>query len=589
MLAASRPTTPSIRSSSQIWHAAGFVSGEPAAARLEKLEAMIARSGLDAKDIAPFLAALLSIPAEGRYPSLEMAPSEQKERTIAALIALFVGLTKDAPVLALLEDAHWIDPTSLDVFGRLVDRLPNLPALVVITFRPEFVAPWVGRAQVASLSLNRLGRRQLLTMVDRIVGGKAMPGEVLEQIVAKTDGVPLFVEELTKSVLESGLLREENGAYILALALTPLAIPSTLQRLVDGAARSARAGQGDRADRSGDRTGILLSPIGGRLADPRTGAAQRPRTTHDSRTDPRTRRAAGSDLCLQTCVGAGHGLRFAVAQPSSAHPRRHCAGIGGAFHRPDRSPRRPSSHTISQRLVLASRRGAYWLKAAELALSRSAPLEAGRYADAGLALILRLMDGPDRQSLELALQIARANALTPLKGFAAPETVAALTEAKRLLDVGIGADLQRFFVLYGLCAANYIAGRMVPVLALARQVVEVADRQDDPIYRLVGYRLLGTSQLHTGQNREALESLQLAERYRDPSRERMLGYRFGYDPGLAVLCGEVFALTFLGQIGQAAQFSEQVRAELQSHSHAPTVAAMQLPRGRVARVAIGRF
>ena len=152
---------------SHIWHAAGFVTGEPAAARLDKLEAMIARSGLDAKDIAPFLAALLSIPFEGRYPALEMAPAEQKERTIAALIALFEGLTKDAPVLALLEDAHWIDPTSLDVFGRLVDRLPNLRALLVVTFRPEFAPPWVGRAHVASLQLNRFGRRQVVAMVDR--------------------------------------------------------------------------------------------------------------------------------------------------------------------------------------------------------------------------------------------------------------------------------------------------------------------------------------------------------------------------------------------------------------------------------------
>ena len=135
--------------SSQIWYAAGFVSGEPAASRLDKLEAMIALARLDTKNIAPFLAALLSIPVGERYPPLEMAPSEQKERTIAALIALFEGLTKDAPVLALLEDTHWIDPTSLDVFGRLVDRLPSLRALLVITFRPEFAAPWVGRAHVA--------------------------------------------------------------------------------------------------------------------------------------------------------------------------------------------------------------------------------------------------------------------------------------------------------------------------------------------------------------------------------------------------------------------------------------------------------
>ena len=238
---------------SEIWRASGFVSGESAAARLDKLEAVIARSGLEAKTVAPYLAALLLIPFQGRYPPIEMASSEQKERTIAALIALFEGLTKDAPVLALLEDAHWIDPTSLDLFGRLVDRLPELRALLVITFRPEFVAPWLGRAHVTSLQLSRFGRRHALAMVDRVVGGRALPAEVLEQIVAKTDGVPLFVEELTKTVLESGLLREEGGAYVLATTMTALAIPSTLQELVDGALGSSRAGQGDGPDRGGDR------------------------------------------------------------------------------------------------------------------------------------------------------------------------------------------------------------------------------------------------------------------------------------------------------------------------------------------------
>ena len=214
---------------SQISHAADFVSGEPAKARLDKLEAMIARSTVDAREVAPLLASLMAIPVEGRYPQVEMAPSDQKERTIAGLITLFAGLTEDAPVLALLEDAHWIDPTSLDVFSRLIDRLPRLRALLVVTFRPEFAAPWVGRAHVASMQLNRFGRRHAIAMVDCVTGGKALPAGILEEIVAKTDGVPLFVEELTKTVLESDLLREENGGYVLDHEMTPLAIPSTLQ------------------------------------------------------------------------------------------------------------------------------------------------------------------------------------------------------------------------------------------------------------------------------------------------------------------------------------------------------------------------
>jgi predicted ATPase len=128
-----------------------------------------------------------------------------------------------------LEDAHWIGPTSLDVFGRLVDLFPKMRGLLVITVRPEFVASWLGRADVTSLSVNRLGRRQALAMIERVAGGKPLRAEVTGQIVAKTDGMPLFVEELTKTFLKSGLLREEGDAYVLTAALTPLAIPSTLQ------------------------------------------------------------------------------------------------------------------------------------------------------------------------------------------------------------------------------------------------------------------------------------------------------------------------------------------------------------------------
>src|ERR1700674_185947 len=129
-------------------HAAEFVTGEAAAVRLHKLEAMVARSVLDVDEIAPYLASLLSIPTEGRYPPLEMSPSELRHRTVAAVCALFEGQTQVKPVLALLEDAHWLDPSSLDLFSRLVERLQRLRALMVVTFRPEFAPPWLGSPYV---------------------------------------------------------------------------------------------------------------------------------------------------------------------------------------------------------------------------------------------------------------------------------------------------------------------------------------------------------------------------------------------------------------------------------------------------------
>jgi tetratricopeptide (TPR) repeat protein len=176
------------------------------------------------------------------------------------------------------------------------------------------------------------------------------------------------------------------------------------------------------------------------------------------------------------------------------------------------------------------------------------------------------------QSLELALQVANANALLPLKGYAASETVAALNAAKRLLDVGVGTDTQRFSVLFGLCVAVYSGGQMEPALALSQELVEIADRQDDPIYRLVAHRLQSTLLVLTGQHREALKTLRQAEGYRDLSRTKLLSYRFGVDAGLAVLNYQAWALMFLALIDEAAQIREKVLSELPGHGHAPSIA-----------------
>ena len=457
-----------------------------------------------------------------------MAPSEQKERTIAALIALFEGLTKDAPVLALLEDAHWIDPTSLDVFSRLVDRLPGLSALLVITFRPEFGAPWVGHAHVASLQLNRFGRRQAVAMVNCVVGGKALPTEVIEQIVANTDGVPLFVEESTKTVLESGLLREEKGSFVLAAALTPLAIPSTLQDSLM-----------ERLDRLAPVKEIAqIGAVIGRDFSYRLLEAVSPITGLSLQDALRQLMASELIYGRGTPPEATYLIKHALVQDAAyasllrSRRQRIHADIARALVEKFAEEVQSAPAIVARHYTeagLAEPAARYWLAAAELSLSRAALTEAERYVDAGLALIPRLTDGPDRQSLELALQLARANALSPLKGYAGPQTIAAIKEAKRTIDDGVGTDLQRFSVLYGLWGANYVAARVESALALARQFVDVANRQDDTTYLMVGYRVLGMVRLSMGRNREALEILTRAERYRNPVRHKPLSYWFAWD------------------------------------------------------------
>ena len=501
-----------------------------------------------------------------------MAPAERKERTIEVLLALFEGLTKDAPVLAWLEDAHSIDPTSLNVFGRLMDRLPSLRTLLIIPFRPVVAAPRVGRAYVTSLELSRFGRRQALAMVDGVSGGKEYKlTEVLEQIVTKTDGVPLFVEELTKTVLESDLLREENGAYVLRAALTPLAIPSTLQDSL--MARLDRLAPVKETAQVGAAIGRefsyrlleAVSSIHSTELQDALSQLMAAELIHERGAPPEATYVFKHALVQETAYGSL--LR-------SRRQRIH-ADIAGALEEKFADQVAAAPAAIARHYTeagLAEPATRYWLKAAELALLRSAPVETESYVDDGLALLSGLTDGSDRHFLELSLRLARANALLQVKGFAAPKTVEALMAAKQLLDAGVGTDLQRFSVLYGLCFASYMAAQMEPTLALAREFVAVAERQDDTIYQLVGHRLVGVIQVFMGRNREGLESLQHCERYSDPVRQKQLSYRFGTDPGLAARCWKTQALQFLGLHDQAARVTEQVLAELPSHGHAFTVA-----------------
>lgn len=213
---------------SQFERAAGLRRDDSVEQRLDKLEAVLAFAADNLREAAPLVAALLSISTEGRYPELDLTPQQYKEKTLSTIIAHVTDRARRQPLLILFEDVHWADPSSLEALDHLVDRIATLPVLLIVTCRPEFVSPWIGRAEVMLLTLNRLQPRQRAEMIGRIAVGKALPKEVTDRIIERTDGIPLFVEELTKTVLESGVLREQNGRYVLDGPLPPLAIPMTL-------------------------------------------------------------------------------------------------------------------------------------------------------------------------------------------------------------------------------------------------------------------------------------------------------------------------------------------------------------------------
>ncbi len=555
----------------QVWHVAGFVSGEPAAARLDKLEKMLAIAGLPMQEIAPFHASLLGIATGNRYPPLDLPPAELKERTIAALIAPVVALAKLTPILMVLEDAHWIDPTSLDLTIRMVEMVRHMPVLWVMTFRPEFSPPWAGREHVSAVSLNRLEREASAAMVDLIAEGKQLPAEVLGQILAKTDGVPLFIEELTKSVLESELLREEPDAYVLASALTPLAIPSSLQDSL--AARLDRLSPIKEIAQIGAAIGRefphslleAIAPIKGAVLDDVLRQLVEAELIYRRGAPPQVSYVFKHALVQDTAYGSM--LR-------SRRQRIHAQIATALKEHVTEEEYAPA--TIAHHFTeagLAAPASSAWLAAAELALSQSAPVEAERHAGAGLALVSGIAEPSERDALELALRVARANALVPLRSVSAPETFEAMMAAKRLLDRGIGTDLQRVSVLYGLCAGTTLSARLNEALGFAEEIIEVAERQGDPTYRLVGYRQLGTLQFYRGDNRAALANLQKAVTHRDARQQKALSYRFGWDQGIAALSFEVLVRLSLGLLDSASDISEQVRAEIAHHGHATTFAS----------------
>jgi class 3 adenylate cyclase len=205
----------------QMERAAGLAHDDTLQAKLDKLDTLLAQTS---KQDATLFAEMLSIPNDGRYPALDLAPQQRRQKTLEALTSQLAGLASQHPVLMIFEDVHWTDPTSLEAFGRAVDRIKTLPALLVVTFRPEFNAPWVGQPHVTSLTLNRLGERDAATIIERLVGNKELPADVLAEIVERTDGIPLFVEEMTKAVLEA-----ENEGETAAVVPSPtLAVPASL-------------------------------------------------------------------------------------------------------------------------------------------------------------------------------------------------------------------------------------------------------------------------------------------------------------------------------------------------------------------------
>jgi predicted ATPase len=553
----------------QLGRAAGFANDDLPAARLEKLEALLARAAPPEEDVA-FLADLLSLPASERHPLPNLSPQRKKEKTLEALIRQLEGLARQQPVVMVFEDAHWIDPTSRELLDLTVERVRGLPMLLIVTFRPEFQPPWTGQPQVTMLALNRLDRRDRTVLVEQLAGGKALPDEVIAQIVDRTDGVPLFVEELTRSVLESGLLREGADRYVLHGALPPLAIPTSLHDSLMA-----------RLDRlaSVRRVAQIGAAIGSEFSYALLRAVSR---LPEEELQVSLARLVASELVFQrgTPPDAVYTFKHALVQDTAhgsllrnARQQLH-AQIAGALetHSPelmDSQPELFAQHYAEAGLVEKS--VACWGKAGHRSAARSAMMEAAAQFQKGLDQLALLPDNPERQRQELEFRSALGAVLRAVKGNAAPETGHAYARALELWE-RLGSPSEFLQVPFGQSLHHMFRGELDLALRLDEDLLRLSSQRNDSAGLVLAHFSSGRNLLSAGRFTSSRSHLEEALALYNPISHRSLVHQTGLHPqnNAQSLLGSV--LFCLGFPDQALARSNAAIAEARRVAHPPSLA-----------------
>jgi class 3 adenylate cyclase/tetratricopeptide (TPR) repeat protein len=550
--------------------AAGFRRDDTAEQRLDKLEAVLGQATDDLGEIAPLVATLLSLPAGDRYPPLNFTPQKQKERTLQALVAQVEGLAARQPVVMLFEDAQWSDPTSLELYDLIIDSVPALRVLLIVTFRPEFAPPWTGRPHVTSLTLNRLPPRQRAEMIVGTTGGKALPDEIAAQIIDRTDGVPLFVEELTKAVVESGMLTDAGDRYTAAIPATPLAIPASLQASLLA-----------RLDR--------LAPV---REVAQIGAALGRQFSHELIAAVAPMPPAQLDDALAQLVGAELIYRRGTP-PDAEYTFKHALVQDAAYSTLLRS-RRQQLHariaaTFEDRFKeivavqpellahhcteagLTEQAVAYWLAAGRQASARSAGPEALALLRRGLALVPALPDGDHRRETELDLQIVLGQALIMNRGWGAPE-LDEVHSRSRQLALTLNRPRALLFPLWGEFTYHWARADLKRARHVAAELRELGDATGDAPTQVMGRDAEGFVCFEFGEFTAGHAYLQKALALRDPAHRSSFLEVLPYEALIQFRNHFCFLLTCLGHLDQALFERDAVLAEARQLAHPPTLA-----------------
>ena len=557
----------------QMERAAGLTRVDPPQTKLDKLDSVLKQTSTSAQDAALF-AEMLSLPNDGRYPTLELTPQQRRQRTLEALVLQGEALARSCPVLMVFEDAHWADPTSLELFGRVVDWVRTRSVLLIVTFRPDFEPGWAGK-HVTPLSLTRLAPREVGVIIDHIVGNNPLPANIRQDIIERTDGIPLFVEEMTKAVLEA----ESEGEGQRAAALVPSrasAVPATLH-----ASLMAR-----------------LDQLGPAKELAQVGAAIGREFSHFLLTAVVRKPEMELQTALDRLIGAGLLLQQGGA-PSATYLFKHALVRDAAYSTLLREPRRALHARIAETLEsqfadicenqpellarhcteagLIEKAAALWGKAGLRSAQRSALVEASEQLRRALDQIATLTATPALRREEIKLQVALITPFLHVSGYAAPETRAAVERARLLIEQAeaLGEPpedpLLLFSVLYGFWVANLVAFNGDVMRQLAAQFLALADKQTATGALMMGHRLMGLSLLHTGDLVNGGAHLNRAITLYDPAEHRPLATRFGQDIGAATLSWKSLACWLLGYPQTALADAEQALKVAREMGHSATL------------------
>jgi predicted ATPase/class 3 adenylate cyclase len=556
----------------QLERAAGFRREDTDEQRLNKLEAVLSQATDDLSEVVPLMAELLSIPTGDRYPPLNLTPQERKEKTLHARLAQVEGLASRQPVLMVYEDLQWSDPSTRESLDLLVDRVPTLRVLVVTTFRREFAPPWVGLPHVTMLNLNRLPPRRCAEIVVQVTGGKRLPKEIVDQIVERADGVPLFIEELTKTVVESGLVVDAGDRYNVAGPLPQLAIPATLNDSLLA-----------RLDRlAPTREVAQIAAALGRHFSYELISAVAPMPMQQL--DEALAQLVGAELMLQRGIppDAEYTFKHALVQDAaystllrSGRQQVHTRIVAVLERQfPEIVTGQPAllaQHC--EEAALTEKAVGYWLRAGQQALARSAMMEASAQLQKGLELLARLPDGHERQQQELDLQIALGRALIATMGYSAPAVAATFARARALAE---HLDRREYLVplLHGQWVYYFNRSELKLALSYAEEVEQIGKSRNDVDVQLLGHFQIGMIHFYLGEFGTARAHFEQCHDLGDPAHRAVVAPLSTADPHVAAMAHLAWTLGSLGYVDQARLRLHEVLSEADRLEHAYTRAMM---------------